>query len=173
MKQDAMHKPYTGQAWDKKDAKVHLYSDELGYPLRLCDWLGPESILERAEGPPTCRHCLKIQQGRRRVACQLEDRIVPLKQPPPVLASHEGDPLALQALREKLVLAEAEARASALRHPLGYFAKGLRVGFALTLKMLLQLKQPPWSTEELWAKARHENAEFEAEAQKSRQGHKG
>ena len=52
----------------KKDAKSHLYSDEAGFPTRLCDWLGMADEVEKVKGPATCKHCLKIQGGERGVA---------------------------------------------------------------------------------------------------------
>ena len=61
---------YIGRPKGKKDARSHLYSDsdEIGFPVRLCDWLGIDDEVERVEGPVTCRHCLKIQGGGRKVA---------------------------------------------------------------------------------------------------------
>lgn len=62
---------YIGRPKGKKNAKVHLYRElpgRKGYPLRLCDWLGPEEEVEAVSGSLTCLHCLKIQQGKRRVA---------------------------------------------------------------------------------------------------------
>lgn len=58
---------FIGRAKGKKDTKSHLYSDELGFPLRLCDWLRTEDDVEKVAGI-TCRHCLKIRQGRRQAA---------------------------------------------------------------------------------------------------------
>lgn len=55
---------FIGRTKGKKDAKIHLYSDKRGFPIRLCDGLGEDEI-EKVEGPVTCRHCLGIQQGKR------------------------------------------------------------------------------------------------------------
>ena len=59
---------YIGRPKGKKNAKSHLYSEEQRFLLRLCDWLGMDTEVEKVEGPPTCRHCLRIQRGERRVA---------------------------------------------------------------------------------------------------------
>ena len=83
----------------------------------------------------------------------LDDKVFLLEPPqssPPVLADHSGTPLVLQALREKLVKAEAEARESALKHHRKY-ALGLRAAFAIALAML----------------------DHEVQAQKTQIGHKG
>ena len=99
----------------------------------------------------------------------LDDRIALLEKPPPIVASHEGIPLVLQALREKLIQAEGEVRESAMRYH-GDFSKGLRVGFALALKML---DDGIYRAEAFWAEVRLETLRFEAQAHKTRLGHKG
>ena len=59
---------YIGRPKGKKNAKVHLcQQDSYGVLFRLCDWLGMDEV-ERVAGPVTCRHCLMIQRGERRVA---------------------------------------------------------------------------------------------------------
>ena len=51
---------YIGRPKGKKNARVHLYSDELGIPTWLCDWL------ERGWGSPFRRflHGIQIMAGR-------------------------------------------------------------------------------------------------------------
>ena len=96
----------------------------------------------------------------------LEDKVIPLNAPA-VLADHSGTPRTLRVLREELTKAEAEARQSALREH-GDFAKGLRAGFALALKMMDDSIY--WSPDCFWSKVRWESREFEELAARERAG---
>ena len=103
----------------------------------------------------------------------LDDRIALLEKPPPIVASHEGIPLVLQALREKLIQAEAEVRKLALIYHADY-TKGVRAGLAVALFLLYHPEFTWYHPETFWQQVRAESREFEAEAQKERVGrHKG
>lgn len=67
MKESAAQNVFVGQTKGVKGVKSHLFGTRWGGVARLCDWLGEDEV-ERVEGPVTCRHCLGIQQGKRRAA---------------------------------------------------------------------------------------------------------
>ena len=88
------------------------------------------------------------------------------------LANQQGKLCVLQTLREQLSQAEASAGESARTYH-GDFTKGLRVGFALALKMLEQPEYFPVTRmfgEVLWNEIRRESQEFEDQTQQTQTG---
>ena len=64
-----VEKVFVGRLKGVKGAKTHLFGTRWEVTGRLCDWLGPaKKDIEEVPGPPTCKHCLGIQRGKRPVA---------------------------------------------------------------------------------------------------------
>lgn len=55
---------------NKKRNKIHIYQQPFGYPIRVCDWTGPDEKVERFSGnygDVTCKHCRAIIAGEREI----------------------------------------------------------------------------------------------------------